>query len=552
MRPLCVGHRPVRSGQGEPPGSQAPAVIARRRLPLFVACAVLAAVAAYVGSSFIPKTFEAKATLIVGQSLSAANPDYTQLLVSERLAATYAEVVTTQPILAQVVSDLALATTTEELAARVRADASPDSTILIITAQDSDPGRAAAIANALADDLIAASPTIQGRDSDIQKAVDANLASLQQEIESAQAEIARLTALESPTPSQTTRTDTLQSRLITLRSTYAGFLAYSSSSFANRLNVIEPAAAPIGPVSPRPFLDAVLAAFLAIVLSVGAVFVLELLDDSIKDHATVEAVTSLATLGSIPAMRVDRNRDETYRLVTLLYPRSRAAEAYRSLRTNLEFASPDAPLRTILITSAGPGEGKTVTAANLAVVFAQTDKRVLLVDADLRKPGVHKLFNLPNWGGVTAVLRSADAKLDAALRTEVPNLRVLTSGILPANPAELLASQKMRDVVQRLAAEVDVVVVDSPPLAAVTDSVILSSLADGTVLVIDAGRSRRRLVAQANEALTRAGAHVLGALLNQIPAGAEDAYGGAYGYYDEDSARTTVVDADTVARQTTP
>ena len=233
----------------------------------------------------------------------------------------------------------------------------------------------------------------------------------------------------------------------------------------------------------------------------------------------------------------DAGRREIYQLAALLYPRSSIAEGYRTLRTNIEFASIDAPIRTLLVASARSGEGKTVTATNLAVVFAQAGRKVLLVDADLRQPGVHLLFDLPNAHGLTTLLRSDDVSVDAlAQATEQDNLRVLTTGPLPPNPAELLGSQRMRAVFERLKAGSDVVVFDSPPLQAVADAAILGSLADGTLLVVDAGRSRRRAVRLGRAALARAGANVVGAVLNRIPerayAGFADEYGG---YYDADA-----------------
>jgi capsular exopolysaccharide synthesis family protein len=222
-----------------------------------------------------------------------------------------------------------------------------------------------------------------------------------------------------------------------------------------------------------------------------------------------------------------------YRLALLLYPRSAAAEGFRTLRTNLEFASVDSPIGTLLVTSAMPGEGKTVTAANLAIVFAQAGRRVLLVDADLRKPGVHTPFNIVNGRGLTTMLRGVDTDVASlAHLTEEDNLRVLTAGPLPPNPAELLGSQRMRAVMDLLKADADLVIFDSPPLEAVTDSAILSSLVDGTLLVVDTARSRRRAVRLAREALERAGANVLGAVLNRVPAPSGvgyDYYGGYHG-----------------------
>jgi capsular exopolysaccharide synthesis family protein len=213
------------------------------------------------------------------------------------------------------------------------------------------------------------------------------------------------------------------------------------------------------------------------------------------------------------------------------------AEAYRTLRTNVEFSAVDRPIKTLLVTSAVPGEGKTVTAANLAVVFAQAGRRVLLVDADLRKPGVHIIFDLPNAHGLTTLLRDPSVSLDSIVQsTEQENLRILTTGPLPPNPAELAGSKRMRTVVDVLTGAEDLVIFDSPPLQAVTDAAILGSFLDATVFVIDAQRSRRRVIRSAREALAKAGANVLGAVLNRVPAGADSErspYYGGYGRFDD-------------------
>jgi non-specific protein-tyrosine kinase len=251
----------------------------------------------------------------------------------------------------------------------------------------------------------------------------------------------------------------------------------------------------------------------------------------VKSPEDVEEVADLRTLGAIERMKGDRNRGEIYRLTALLYPRSSAAEAYRMLRTNIEFASLDGPIRTLLVTSSAPGDGKTVTAANLAVVFAQAGRRVLLVDADLRKPGVHQVFDLPNSRGLTTFLGHSDeVSLDLiANATEQANLRVLTSGPLVPNPAELLGSQRMRTILDRLkAGDDDLLIFDSPPLELVTDSAILGSYLDRTLLVIDAGRSRRRSVSRGHEALVRGGANILGVVLNRVPSRVPAGYADYY------------------------
>ena len=281
--------------------------------------------------------------------------------------------------------------------------------------------------------------------------------------------------------------------------------------------------------SPRVLLNTVLAAFVGLLLALGLAFVVEYLDDSLKNGDDVEAVAGLPTLGLVPKMRAAKGKSEIYRLATILYPRSRDAESYRTLRTNVEFAAVDAPVRTLLVTSAVPSEGKTTTAANLAVVFAQAGRRTLLLDADFRRPGAHRIFNLANGRGLSDLIRSDDASIaDVAQATEQENLLVITTGPLPPNPAELLGSKRMLVVLERLIAASDLVIVDSPPLQAVTDAAILSSITDGTLFVIYAGRTRRGAVQGAREALAKAGARTLGVALNRL---SEGRGGGSY-YYD--------------------
>ncbi len=508
-------------------------------LPLLVASVVLALAAAFVFSSLQPKVYEAKATLIVGQSLTGVNPDYTQLLASQRLSTTFAALATTRPLLEGVIKELGLDVSADELQKDVSSEAPIDSTLVTITARAGDPSEAAAIANGLADELKAASPAIQGRQAELLASVDADLDATQAQITTTQTRIEELTAITNRTAAQESELATLEGRLVTLRSTYATLLSFVSGSASNLLSVVEPAVAPPAPISPRPLLNMLLAAVLGLLIAIGIVVVVELIRDTVRDPDDIQALTGLSTLGAIVRQRGGADRGEIYRLTALLYPRSGVTEAYRTLRTNVEFASVDAPIRTLLVTSAMPGEGKTVTAANLGVVFAQSGRRVLLVDADLRLPGVHRVFDLPNAHGLTTLLRRDDVSLDAVLQvTEQDGLRVLTTGPLPPNPAELLGSHRMRTIVDRLKGEADLVIVDSPPLRAVTDSAILSSFLDGTLLVIDAARSRRRAVRFARETLDRAGASVLGAVLNRVPMGSRSDYAGYYGgAYEADAGQ---------------
>ena len=485
----------------------------------------------------LPKAYDARATLIVGQSLSAVNTDYNQLLVSQRLSTTYASVATTRPVLQAAILEAGLSVSPDDLGKRVRATAASDSTLLTITVRDLDPAHAAAAANALADQLIAVSPTIRGQQSDVQASINAELRATLQQIRAAEADVERLAAVPVPAASDAASLASQQARLVTLRSTYAALLAASSDNAANTVSVVEPAVIPTAPVSPNPLLNALLAAILGLVVATGFALLADYIDDSVKDPGAVQELVGLSTLGTIALMRGDRRGPELYRLVALLHPRSAVAEAYRTLRSNVEFASVDRPLRTLLVTSSAPGEGKTVTAANLAAVFAQAGRTVLLVDADLRKPGVHQVFDVPNDGlGLTSLLKE-DIPIDRVARqTEQERLRIVPAGPLPPNPAELLGSQRMRTVVERLRDACDLLIFDTPPLQAVADAAVLSSFADGTLMVVHARRGHRSGIRQGRDDLARAGAAVLGVVLNGLPDTFQASYASYYGdYYSEGS-----------------
>lgn len=220
---------------------------------------------------------------------------------------------------------------------------------------------------------------------------------------------------------------------------------------------------------------------------------------------------------------------ETFRLVVLDDPRSFAAEAYRVLRTNLHYANPDAPIRRLLVTSAGAGEGKSTTAANLAVCFAQADRAVLLVDADLRRPVINTLFRQPATPGLSSYL-VGDALLDAVIqKTAVPNLSIVASGPPPPNPAELVGSRRMREFLDAVSERFDMVLLDSPPVLAVSDVGALVPMADGALLVVGSGMAARLALRRAKEAIQAVQGRIVGAVLNRFNASAQ---GYSRRYYD--------------------
>ncbi len=316
--------------------------IIRARLPLIIACIVLAAVGAFLFSNVQAKVYEARATLIVGNSISA-NPDYTGLLVSQQLATTYATIATTRPVLEAVIAKVGLGTTPDELLKNITASTETGQPLVTITARDGDAARAAAIANALAEELIAKTPDVGGSTAEARAAIAKDIKATQDQIASVQSQVVTLSAIQNRTPTQEATLATLQQQLVSLRATLATLVAYASSSAAITLSVIEPAVAPTIPISPRPLINTVIAAILGLLIAGALVLIAAYLDDRIKTPEDVEEVVGLPTLGSVMRMGGERGRSEIYRLVTLLYPRSAVAESYRMLRSNLEFARVDRP-----------------------------------------------------------------------------------------------------------------------------------------------------------------------------------------------------------------
>lgn len=201
-------------------------------------------------------------------------------------------------------------------------------------------------------------------------------------------------------------------------------------------------------------------------------------------------------------------------LITVNKPKSPVSEQYRTVRTNIQFSSVDQEVRSLLVTSAGPGEGKSTTAANVAVVFAQQGKKVLLIDADLRKPTAHYTFKVENFQGLTNVLLKQTSLSEAVKMCEVENLDLLTSGPIPPNPAELLSSRSMKQLLEDAYLIYDIIIFDSPPVLAVADAQILANVTEGSMLVVSSGKTEREMAMKAKEALEAAKSKLLGAVLN--------------------------------------
>jgi len=303
-----------------------------------------------------------------------------------------------------------------------------------------------------------------------------------------------------------------------------------------KASVVEQPTLPAAPFSPQPTRNLALAVVLGLLLGVGLAVLRETLDNSVKSADDIQAATGAATLGAIGYDA----KASTRPLIVHDNPRNARSEAFRQLRTNLQFVQVDGSLRSMVITSSVPQEGKSTTACNLAITLAQAGVRVCLVEGDLRRPRVADYLGLEGAVGVTNVL-IGQRSLDAVLQPWGNGmLEVLASGPLPPNPSELLSSHGMGDLMEALERRFDVVVVDAPPLLPVTDAAILSTLASGAVLCVRSRRTRKEQLSEAAGALRAVDAKILGVVLNMVPTSGPDAYHGygyGYGSYNSDGKK---------------
>lgn len=473
----------------------------------------------YVITSRQPKIYWASAKLLVGQSIQNANPNSQDLFTSEQLALTYIQIAQTLPFFQATIDALGLDMSPDELSGMVSANIVQGTQLIELSVIDTDPARAEALANELAYQLTLQGPAASNQEEQERIAfVQQQVNELQTKIHAANQETAELQKALSVTASARAILDnqqkitTLQGQIAVWQQTYASLLAFLAPQSPNYLSILEPARLPLYPIGPNTNQNLLIAAALGLLLGLGGAFLLEYLDDSIKSAEDVSQLLQLSLIGSIARIPGSGNQ----KLVTTIAPGSSISEAYRVLRTNIQFASLDKPIRSILVTSPGPGEGKSVTAANLAVTMAIVGLRTILVDTDLRKPSQHVLFNQSNDVGVTNGLITQAEVNQVARPTLIANLRIVTAGTAVPNPAEVLASAKMQAFKQQLEADADIVIFDAPPTIPLADVPILARMVDGVVLVIDSTRTRRASAQRAKVVLENTGTHLLGVVLNRF------------------------------------
>lgn len=484
---------------------------------LIVAAAMVAGATSLIYVRMRPDIYQSHATLVVGSAMRSLNPDTMQLQLGASLARNYTEMAKRSTI-----QDATKAALNMEWLPEYTVQTNPESQAIELTVTDSDPARAQVVATELVHQLVKLSPG--GTDAENRsRFAQEQLSRMELDISSTEADIAkRRDELAKATSARQIvglegEISALETKLGSLRNSYIALLSSTRDGAVNAINVLEAPNLPTLPEDSNNLMLVLLATIMGGILATAGAYLLDFLDDSITMPDQAEESLGLAMLGTVPEMSTASGGSPAQMLVMRSDPHTVAAEAFRVLRANVLFASVDAPVHVLQITSPSPGDGKSSIAANLAIAMAQAGKRVILLDGDLRRPEQHRLFGLRNNSGITSALIGDEHALAAALQpTSTPGLSVLTSGPLPPNPAELLGSRRMAALLETLKGLCDLLIVDSPPVSAVADTAVLASQTDAVILVLWTGRTGRQQARYAVNALRNAHARVLGVVLNGV------------------------------------
>ena len=508
-----------------------------QRIWLVVLATVLVAGMTYGLSITTIPTYSATTTLSINPGSDPSSDPYSSYRLSTEVAPTYVEQIKSPVISSQVMQRLGVRYDPEKV---VTVSQVRDTQLIQVTAVHSNPGLAQAIADTTAQVFVEQNSSVQRARYQAGLAdIEAQIAGIEGQIGDTQKAIAstgdptdpdnlrmpefarlELTRLE-------TELTSLQTRYVILLRSAEDF-RLAMARYTDTLSVFAPAELPLVPVAPRILLNTVLGLISGLVLGVSTAFLLEYLDDSIRSPEDLEKGLGLQALGVIGLMKDVHGLTDA--LVTAPQRRAATLEAYHVLRTNLGFSDVDNPNGSILVTSAGPREGKSTTLVNLGIVMAQAGRNVVLVDTDLRRPSLHKFFDLKNAQGLSDLLLQPGLPDDSLLQaTGVEGLRILTSGPLPKNPPDVLGSKKMGQIVEALRQQADMVLLDSPPVIGMADASLLAAQAQNAVLVVDIEQTPRDVLRQAKELLEKADARVLGAIVNRL---APSRRGGYYYYYN--------------------
>lgn len=534
---------------------------------LVILCALLGGVVAFLISINTTPIYQASSKVIINEARTPNAANYNDILASERVARTYADLMKRSSVMDEAFVRLGLdpALADDQISA-VTVSPIRDTQLVALTIEGPNPQLIAAVANTLPAVFVDELRKIQvSRYAESKVSLTQQLDEMNRQIETTRLQLSELEVQR--TAQDELEYNQLNNALTQYQTSYANLLqSYESlrlteAQSTDTIVLIESASVPTEPVRPNVLINTLLAAVVGALIALGIIFLAEYMDDRVQTPEDLQRISNLPVLGAI-GMTPDKDSSKTARekkmrsrrnsggaatnghnaedegelaeLISITDPRHPIVEAYRRLRTNLQYYNLDTGLSTMMLTSTEPGEGKSNTSANLAVVMAQAGSRVILVDADLRKPRQHHIFGVPRQPGLAEAVRSGVFSRELLRPVAgVPNLRLLTVGESVPNPAEVLGSQRMRDLVKQMRAEADILIFDTPPLLAVTDAQIVGHLVDGALVVINSQKTGAGAVHRALQSLTQVSVPVMGVVLNRL-SGTGRSYYYYYQYYSHD------------------
>lgn len=496
---------------------------------LMLAAVLVSGISSYLVARDQPPTYQSTVTLRVGHFLTNPNPSGGDLQMAQQLTYAYSEIGKRAPVRAATMGSLGLTGLPPYNIRPV-----PNTDLIELSVVDTDPARAQAVANELAAQLIRQSPTASEEEQEQRQAfVESQLNELQATIAETQLlvsqykeDLAKMTSARQIADTQA-QIDGLEAKVRTSQQTYGTLLASTKRGAVNSLRVFESAPLPRWPMGRSALSDVGLAMMIGLALGFCGAYLLEYLDDTMHSTEDVKRDLAVATLGAIPAHRGTPSLNGSGRGNAVA-----VAQAYRALASSVRSERPVGSPRRLLVTSARPAESKSLTAAGLAMVLARSGQRVVLVDADVQGPRLHRLLRLENTAGLADALsrNGSDSgapasggspahpgHLDGLLQpTQVPGLSLLPAGALPQADHDILTSERIRALLAELQDGVDTVVFDAPPVQVAADALILAQEVDQVLLVVETGRTRRETARRALAALARVDAPVAGAVLTRV------------------------------------
>jgi capsular exopolysaccharide synthesis family protein len=489
---------------------------------LLVVTTVLAMVASSVSTLFQQRQYVSRTTLMTGSTILNPNPDSGQIFIAQQLSSIYADMANREPVQAATMETLGI-----NWLPNYQARVVPNTQLIEISVTDTIPERAQIIADEIAHQLILQSPALSNTGAGQRKdfiqqqlsALEVQIQTTQDRIDELQRNLAGLNSASQIAAAES-EINGLTQKLTDLRGNYASLLANSQEGALNILTVVEPANLPTRPVGTNKPLVIGLAGAIGLVLAIAAAYVLEYLDRSIKTTSDVERILNYPVIGYLSQMSENGN-NATY---VTSHPNSLMAESFRLLQSNLEFFQAYNAAKLILVTSPTQGNGKTTIAVNLALSLGISGQKTIIVDSDLRRPAIHAALKISKAPGLADVIRN-ERTLSAARRSlKSRNIDVLAAGNIPQNITEVIGSKRIAAVLADLRDDYDVVIVDAPPLV-ISDAYNLAAKVDGVILVLEPGKTEEDQARVIKEQLNRAGARVIGVVLNKISTADAKTYG---------------------------